>query len=167
MSSTNTDDLNLIDMIYEENFKRLTEELPSYPLDAPDQKIILAKTEADADNVWRLENMTFKSENEPQIYNQGNYSTNVWQIGKRKTVCPGCKCLFKGFNEVQRHYKYCSKRTEVQVIPKREEKKCHEVVRKFKCSLCNRRYRKYRSLFKHQVQECEKRYRSKAWIVKI
>ena len=88
---------------------------------------------------------------------------------KHPAKCLGCALKFKSWREVNNHWIYCSRRTSAINVRNTDVRypTFQPIILPFKCQLCGRKYKKQRHLFCHQVHRCLKRYRSRAWVVKI
>ena len=81
--------------------------------------------------------------------------------------CVHCHIKFKNWKEFEKHIPSCTRKNGIVCIPRRPIRNQKKEKRPFKCQLCDRKYLTYAHLFNHQVQRCNKRYLTDAWIVKI
>ena len=81
--------------------------------------------------------------------------------------CAHCHIKFKNWKEFEKHIPSCTRKNGIVRIPRRPIRNQKKEKRPFKCQLCDRKYLTYAHLFNHQVQRCNKRYLTDAWIVKI
>ena len=87
-------------------------------------------------------------------------------VRKHEPKCPNCNITFSSWIEYEDHLIHCARRFGIVQIPERPAPVKTKKL-PFKCPLCKRRYERHQHLLNHQIQRCEKRYRSDAWIVKI
>ena len=94
-------------------------------------------------------------------------SEHAYQLHLRKHSprCPHCSIKLKSWKQMEKHEQSCPRKNGLVVMQRlaRPEKK----KRPFKCQLCKRRYESEKHLRNHQINRCQKRYISPAWIVKI
>ena len=94
-------------------------------------------------------------------------SEHAYQLHLRKHSprCPHCSIKLKSWKQMEKHEQSCPRKNGLVLMQrlKRPEKK----KRPFKCQLCKRRYETEQHLRNHQINRCQKRYVSPAWIVKI
>ena len=90
-------------------------------------------------------------------------------INGHQPFCPQeCNLGFETWEEVVQHLAFCPRKFGVvDRRPLNQPRAPRQPPRPFRCQLCRRTYETYRHLFRHQVQRCKKRYRTRAWVVKI
>ena len=98
-------------------------------------------------------------------------SEHAYQIHlmKHKPKCKNCKCEFKTWKAYSRHIPYCSKNPlkPYTIIKERQYPVKKQAKFKFRCQLCQKRYKNEKHLRSHQINRCTKRYLENGWIVKI
>ena len=87
-------------------------------------------------------------------------------VRKHEPRCPNCNITFNSWLEYEDHLIHCARRFGLVIIPERSAPTKPKKL-PFRCPLCKRRYERHQHLLNHQIQRCQKRYRSDAWIVKI
>ena len=89
-------------------------------------------------------------------------------INSHELKCGNCKCIYKTWKKFKNHFEFCPRRNGITVIfPRSSNRPIREPKLPHKCTLCRKRYEKYKHLFNHQVERCTKRYISENWVVKI